>query len=285
MEALSTSLMMAGKRASLSAKNNSKALMVSPAKTVVMAMFFFRADRLRGFQLMRHRWNSLGRKRAIKYPPPCISNCLSYKRRFSSSDDLSPSDEDTMGISPELQSCILKFVTDGSLSQYESRSISAAMFRSPFGRNLVTSRPTEEMKGVIQYSIDSYLIQRVKRSIGNPGSYVRSIVKTEVSNRSGETAAEEIKNAEETDNKMKEQSTSPIDRQNAIGVQELRELLRLNWVQPNELSENCMHVLSQHSALSVRYALETYAKQKKRREENNIDKIANPSSYIMTVLR
>jgi hypothetical protein len=196
-----------------------------------------------------------------------------------------------MGISPELQSCILKFVTDGSLSQYESRSISAAMFRSPFGRNLVTSRPTEEMKGVIQYSIDSYLTQRAKRaesgrgSIGNPGSYVRSIVKTEVSNRSGETAAGEIKNAEDTDNQMKEQLTSPIDRQNAIGVQELRELLRLNWVQPNELSENCMHVLSQHSALSVRYALETYAKQKKRREENNIDKIANPSSYIMTVLR
>jgi hypothetical protein len=166
------------------------------------------------------------------------------------------------------------------------------MFRSPFGRNLVTSRSTEEMKGVIQYSIDSYLTQRAKRAEsgrgsigGNPGSYVRSIVKTEVNNRSGETAAEEIKNAEETDNKMKEQSTSPIDRQNAIGVQELRELLRLNWVQPNELSENCMHVLSQHSALSVRYALETYAKQKKRRKENNIDKIANPSYDCSEVRR
>ncbi|KAL7501956.1 hypothetical protein ACHAWX_000413, partial [Stephanocyclus meneghinianus] len=69
------------------------------------------------------------------------------------------------------------------------------------------------------------------------------------------------------------------------GVSDVLELLRFYNIQQDELSESCLHALTQHPVVAAKYALETYAKQKKRRESNGMVEIESPSSYVMTVLR
>lgn len=266
-----------------------------------MSLFFSRVRCVCGFHLVPRQSNRFASHHAAREQLPLpnpsrrsSSARLAYERRFSTSDSASNKDE-PVGISPELQSCILKFVTDGSLSQEESRSISNALFRSPFGRNLVSSKDTEQMNGILQSSIDSYLTQRTKRAdvgreaISNPGSYIRSIVKKEVEAADDKSAVAVNANSDATAQKQASQQpqdkSSAIDREDAIGMKDLRELLRFKYIEADELNESCLHALSQHPAFDVNYALETYAKQKKRRKEKNLEAIANPSSYVMAVLR
>jgi hypothetical protein len=263
-----------------------------------MSLLFSRINRLRSFQLMqRHKNKIIGRlgglpEYALFHPSRSPPSCLLYKRNLSTSDIVSD-DEDIVGISPELQSCILTFVSDGSLSQDESKSISNALFRTPDGRNIVASRDLNDMKDIIQKSVDSYLVQKMKRiesgrqAISNPGNYVRSIVKRDVENKPA--APMDAKKNVNLDNVHTSASFSQqeprIDREDAISLSELQELLRFNYIQESELNENCLHALLQNPVSTVKYSLETYSKQKKRREENGTKGITNPGSYVMAVLR
>lgn len=260
--------------------------MIVPKHAVLMALFFARIGRLRSFQLSRQHWNRSARQSAIR------NHALSKPSRPISSICQTSGEKQAaaVAISPELQSCILRFVGDGSLTQDESKSISNALFRSPFGRGIVTSIGTDEIKGVIRTSIDIYLTQKARRrqsgteEIANPGSYVRSIVKKEVELIGG--MPEVPSQQEYTSKEAPENSTAEqIHREDTMGFPQLQELLRLSYIEPNELNESCLHALSHHSTPTIKYALETYLKQKKRREQNDMDKISNPSSYIMALLR
>ena len=150
------------------------------------------------------------------------------------------------------------------------------------------------MKRILQTSVDSYLTQKTKRrelgrdAIGNPGSYIRSIVKKEIELIDGQStthvAAEKYDNLIESSS---DKSPSHIENitEDALGVANLRELLRFNQIEPNELNESCLHALSKHPASTVRYVLETYKDQKSRRKESEIDDIASPSAYVMAIMR
>ena len=227
-------------------------------------------------------------------PPPRSCCCyLSYKHELSESDT-PESDLDAVNVPHDLQSCIYKFVNEGSLSQEESTSISNALFRSPFGRSLVSSPTLKDMKDILQSSIDSYLTQKKRRveigreAIGNPGSYIRSIVKKEVD--LGETDKAISIDKEKTEIlayavKSSNETPAAVGNEDAIGVPRLRKLLRFYSIESDELNEVCLHALSKHEALIVNYSLKTYVEQKRRREESGMNMIANPSSYVMAIVR
>lgn len=66
----------------------------------------------------------------------------------------------------------------------------------------------------------------------------------------------------------------------------LQPILSSNNINIQELNDNCLMALSQCPNLSMADdALKAYTRQQKRREMNGTDKISNPSSYIMAVLR
>lgn len=204
------------------------------------------------------------------------------------------SDKDAPNILPELQSCINEFGTKGPLTQEESRSISNALFHSPVGRNLVTSGSPRDMKSILQSSINSYLSQKRRRAeigreaIGNPGSYIRSIVKKEIdlgkTNKAMSATRDNIQSPVPAVNLSLERQ-SVVGSKDAIGVSKLRGLLRYYSIESDELNEMCLHALSKHEESIVNDALKVYNEQKKRREENNMNIIANPSSYVMAIVR
>ena len=213
-------------------------------------------------------------------------------------------DEEVVGISPELQSCVSKFVNDGSLSENESKTINNALFLSHYGRNLLdSSGSADEMAEIIKTSIDSYLTQKMKRietrrePIANVGGYVRSIVKKQIEmmelmqvsssnnvQRGSSEAANDVPSTSQMKTYTEPGPKAPTEKID-LDMAGVLELLRFNYIEPNELNESCLNALSKHSVAAIKYALETYSKQKKRRELSGMDKIASPSSYVMAVLR
>ena len=62
-------------------------------------------------------------------------------------------------------------------------------------------------------------------------------------------------------------------------------MLQKNGVISNELNENCLLALRRCPGTIADNALNAYVKQKRRREANGIDKISDPSNYVLAVLR
>lgn len=176
-----------------------------------------------------------------------------------------------------------------TLTADEAQSISGVLFNPNFDPvfSLETTTP-EDVTKVMNIAIESYAAQKLRRAesgrdaIGNVGFYVRSIVKKElealnVSPQSGKKRLSSnagVENEEQQNANTSTATTEPIT-----------ELLRFHNIQPNELNDNCMHALNQYSISTVKYALEAFSRQQRRREMNGTEKIANPSSYIMAVLR
>lgn len=278
--------------------------MVSPAKAAVMSLLLSRTSRTQGFPLVQLHWKSAGRKHtvvghvALKESPriSSVSFNHSFQRTLFSSTTPQSSDKDTMGIPQDLQNCLNRFVDDGSLSQDESTSIRRALFYSHVGRNLLALRSMEDNAEIIKISIASYLVQKTKRKetgmdpVANPGTYLRSIFKKRIELIGAETTAPSAikKNCiSEKPNHLfsANEETRTAIYQDEKGVSDVLELLRFYNIQQDELSESCLHALTQHPVVAAKYALETYAKQKKRRESNGMDEIESPSSYVMAVLR
>jgi hypothetical protein len=206
------------------------------------------------------------------------------------------SEKDIMEISQDLQNCLNRFVDDGSLSQDESTSIRSALFYSHAGRNLLVLSSIDHNAEIMKISIASYLVQKTKRKetgmdpIANPGTYLRSIFKKQIELTGAEPAAPSAikKNyiSEKPNHRFLAYEESRAgSHQVDKGMADVLELLRFYNIQPDELSESCLHSLTLHPASAAKYALETYAKQKKRRESNGMDKIESPNSYVMAVLR
>ena len=79
------------------------------------------------------------------------------------------------------------------------------------------------------------------------------------------------------------------DDQSSVGeamqLSELQPILIRNCISANELNESCLRALSSCPPPMANGALKAYTIQKRRRETNGTEKISNPSSYIMAVLR
>lgn len=65
----------------------------------------------------------------------------------------------------------------------------------------------------------------------------------------------------------------------------LQLLLQKNDVSLNELNEHCLIALSRCPDIVANYAVEAYSRQKRKREMKKENKISDPSSYVMAVLR
>ena len=61
--------------------------------------------------------------------------------------------------------------------------------------------------------------------------------------------------------------------------------IKLNKAMPNEFRNECLVALASVDEATAGHAIQVYLAQKKRREKNGLSKIADPSSYVMAVLR
>lgn len=80
-------------------------------------------------------------------------------------------------------------------------------------------------------------------------------------------------------------SSSSNEDNHLRGISSISSILQNSDVRVNELSENCLLALSRCPHPVADNALKAYAKQKRRRETNGMDKISDPSKYILAVLR
>ena len=155
------------------------------------------------------------------------------------------------------------------LTADESQSIQNAL------SNLSSSTKNDDgtTTKVIKESIDIYISMNKHRiatggqGIANPGLYVRSIVRKKLEEGSSN-----------------ESKTQPIEKIN-LDKTHLPEVLQSNGISSTELNANCLLALSQCPKSIAKEALQAYTTQKKRREMNGTEKIANPSGYILTVLK
>lgn len=138
-------------------------------------------------------------------------------------------------------------------------------------------------KEALNQSIDIYLSTKQRRmdaggeAIRNPGSYVRTIARKQLL-LLGEEGGQQ--SSSPTDSKQ-------VDQRNGQEVLDdsMRQILQNNDIGPNELNEHCLLALSRCSTAVAKNALNAYTRQKQRREMNSIEKIADPSSYVLAVIR
>ena len=80
-------------------------------------------------------------------------------------------------------------------------------------------------------------------------------------------------------------NTHGIDGRNNLNYDLINSILQKHGVQSNELDERCLVALSGCPNMVAEYSVQAYAQQKRKREQKKEAKIADPSSYIMAVLR
>jgi ATP-dependent DNA helicase RecG len=80
-------------------------------------------------------------------------------------------------------------------------------------------------------------------------------------------------------------SSSSNENYHSRSIGSLTSILQKNEVSSNELNESCLLALRRCPHPVADNALKAYAKQKRRRETNGMDRISDPSKYIMAVLR
>ena len=188
-----------------------------------------------------------------------------FMRPLSSSP--SPSNENDIRMD-SLDSYLFKLRSTKRLTVDEAQSIKNALSNLSAASDVNTS--------IIHESIDAYISMNKRRVAGgqaieNPGLYVRSIVRRqlmEITEKSNTSSA-----SEEKIEKINEDDTL------------LQPLFQSNDIKPNELTAHCILALSQCPKSMADEAIKAYIIQKKKREMNGKDEIANPSSYVMGVLR
>ena len=111
----------------------------------------------------------------------------------------------------------------------------------------------------------------VGQSVGNLGFYVRSIVRKQLLEMDENTKPSHV-----------DQRVEPVG-QNSNAL--LRPLIQKNQIDANELDQNCLFALSRCPNPMADSALKAYAKQEQRREMKGTERISDPSSYVMAVLR
>ncbi|KAL9180398.1 hypothetical protein ACHAXT_008368 [Thalassiosira profunda] len=79
--------------------------------------------------------------------------------------------------------------------------------------------------------------------------------------------------------------SSSDDQPDTNQLGELQAILQRNNITTNELNESCLRALSSCPPPMANDALKAYTVQKRRREMNGTEKISNPSSYVLAVLR
>ena len=187
--------------------------------------------------------------------------------RYSSSPSSSSSSDGDSSLNKYLS----QLRDDGQITAEESQSISTVLSNS-FAQN-------DAAIPIINESIDAYVsinkhrAETGKEQIGHPGPYVRSIVakKMEMIEKNKPTSHSEI-------------ASTKTGEQGATSVLQ-PSFIQNNDIGPNEFNENCLLVLSRCHISDAEYALKAYIAQKKRRELNGTEKIADPSNYVMAVLR
>ena len=81
-------------------------------------------------------------------------------------------------------------------------------------------------------------------------------------------------------------SSSPSNENyHSKSISSISSILQNNDVSLNDLNESCLLALSRCPHPVADNALKAYVKQKRRRETNGMDKISDPSKYIIAVLR
>ena len=180
----------------------------------------------------------------------------------------------------------------------EFKSISSVLFNRIRGPIFATEgNAFDDIMKIVNESVDTYIEQKIRRiekgrePIGNPGLYVRTIMKKKLEllnvNLPLTTSIDREQPTENhvipcTDEVSKFDDINPKDREvDAL----LQSFIRKNDIGPNEINENCLLSLSQYSLPIVKSALEVYVKQKRKRDMNGLGEISDPSSYVMAVLR
>lgn len=80
-------------------------------------------------------------------------------------------------------------------------------------------------------------------------------------------------------------SSSPNENYHSTSKSSISSILQNNNVSLNDLNESCLLALSRCPHPVADNALKAYVKQKRRRETYGMDKISDPSKYIIAVLR
>jgi len=212
---------------------------------------------------------------------------LSSMRLFSSASPNSgksnPSRRgDNSSVNPQtsttsaLESYLSELVNQGVLSSQEIESIGGALFNPSWDQILPPTADDVIMK-IIPQSIEVYLTQKMRRielggeAIGNPGLYVRSVMKKNMGRQGIDTPDE--KQATRGGNNFH------------VGDTNLESIISSFDIQQSDLNEKCLIALSRSPIQTAKYALDVFAKQTRRREMKGIKKILDPSSYILAVLR
>lgn len=197
-------------------------------------------------------------------------------RRPLSSTSSSTNGNDSMRLD-SMDSYLSHLTTKEKLTAEEAQSIKNALSNK--------SADDDTTKSIINSSIDAYISMNKRKmeigqSIGNPGMYVRSIVRSQLlKNEESNNPSPAHFNAKSGQHQGEPVGQSSIDST-------LQPLLQSNGIGSEELNESCMLALSRCPTQTCREdALKAYNRQKKRREINGTDKISNPSSYVMAVLR
>jgi hypothetical protein len=162
----------------------------------------------------------------------------------------------------------------GQLAPEEARSIQSA------GLPPVPSADA----AVARTALDAYLaIKQRRRETGvppvrNPGAYVRSIARKQLSEREGR---------ENTPSLVDATANGGQQRREPVGPHETRveACLKKHDIGPTEINEKCRLALHGGSAAVAESALQAYAHQKQRRAARGTQQIADASSYVLAVMR
>jgi len=201
--------------------------------------------------------------------PYCVQyNICNSRRRPLCSSPIPSNNENNDHTDSYLNSYLSQLRGTKSLTVDEVQSIKIALSNLDLSSIEDNDKHTKIIKDSINIyrSMNKNRISSSGHGIANPAAYITSIIRNQL----------------QKSKDIEKKST----KRNIADYPTLQPILSSNNINIQELNDNCLMALSQCPNLSMADdALKAYTRQQKRREMNGTDKISNPSSYIMAVLR
>ena len=185
---------------------------------------------------------------------------------------------------------------NGKLTANEAKSIGDSILNFLQDEKIPIEKATitNYSENILTKSVELFILQKeIKirsnaRPIENVRGYVRAILRNQWDGSGdGITVGNNHNNESMIDGQHQQrQEPSNSDGNDDIRRNNLHSSFFQNGlIDKDELNDACIRALSQRSMEQALYALDAYVCQKERREANNMPPIADPSSYILTILR